>query len=78
MNIHPLFVHFPIALLSFYALMEICRFIRINRSPHWFHAKAFVLIAGAASAFLTLETGETAASLLRKPELRALVRAHSN
>ncbi|MEK7110290.1 MAG: hypothetical protein AAB759_00205 [Patescibacteria group bacterium] len=39
MNIHPAFVHFPIALLTIYAVLELARFRFFTARPYWFHLK---------------------------------------
>ena len=58
MNIHPLIVHFPIALLTAYVFLELIR--RFTKQPYWFHVRAFLVIAGSIGAFLSLQTGELA------------------
>ncbi len=81
MNIHPLFVHFPIALLTLYALFEIFIPIKIRAfkllkkentvfykwliDPVWNSIKAFLVIAGTLIAFPTLQTGELAEEVFR-------------
>lgn len=56
MNIHPIFVHFPIALLTLYALLELLRF-RFLKNPYVFYIKVVLLLLGTASTFLALPTG---------------------
>ena len=51
-------VHFPIALLTFYAVLEIISFKRLRALPYWWYLKAVLVIAGAISAFATRQTGE--------------------
>ncbi|MFZ2484689.1 MAG: DUF2231 domain-containing protein [Minisyncoccia bacterium] len=56
MNIHPIVVHFPIALLSLYAIFELVRFQKVLEKPYWFYIKATLVISGelfAIAAFLT-------------------------
>lgn len=60
MNLHPLFVHFPIALLTVYALMELVRFKKIAGQAYWFYAKAILLMLGGAGALAAYFTGDTA------------------
>lgn len=57
MNIHPIFVHFPIALLTIYAFMEIIRIKKLNDLPYYFYIKASFLIIGTLTSFLALWTG---------------------
>ena len=49
MNIHPLLVHFPIALLTIYSLLELVPFKQIYRQSYWFYTKAIILIIGSIS-----------------------------
>lgn len=81
MNIHPLFVHFPIALLTLYALFEIFIPIKIKAyklfkwehiwtyklliNPIWENIKAFLVIVGTILALPTLQTGEWAEGVIR-------------
>ena len=65
MEIHPLFIHFPIALLIIYALMEMIRFKKLTENESWNYAKAGILIVGVLSAFLALATGDGAEAALR-------------
>lgn len=60
MNIHPIFVHFPIALLTVYAFMEIIRIKKLQDLPYYFYIKASFLCIGTLSSFLALNTGEMA------------------
>lgn len=64
MNIHPLFVHFPIALLVLYSLFEIVRIKKINKEPYWFYVKAVFVIFGSAFSVITAITGDIAKDLL--------------
>jgi uncharacterized membrane protein len=81
MNIHPLFVHFPIALLTLYALMEILgpivstglKFLKKGgtelsqfvTSELYKNIKGFLVIVGTLLAFPTLQTGELAERVFR-------------
>lgn len=58
MLIHPMFVHFPIALLSIYSLMELMRIKRLEEKDYWFFVKATFVILGALGALLARQTGE--------------------
>lgn len=63
MNIHPLFVHFPIALLTVYALMEIIWYKKLTTQDWWWKLKAMLLVLGTIGGFLALQTGELAEEL---------------
>jgi uncharacterized membrane protein len=63
-HIHPMIVHFPIAILTVYALMEIFRFPFLNNKSYWFYVKATFAILGTLAALVTIPTG-----LLIKMEL---------
>lgn len=81
MNIHPIFVHFPIALLTIYALLEVFIPIKIAAfkalkwenfwgykllvNPIWQAIKAFLVIVGTLIGLVTLETGDMAEELVR-------------
>lgn len=77
MNIHPILVHFPIALMTIYAIAELIRFQKVKDLAYWFYIKAFLLIAGTLTSFLALSTGETAEHLSNR-SLRPLIEIHSN
>ncbi len=77
MNIHPIFVHFPIALLTFYTLMEILRLPIFQRQTWWFYTKAVLLIAGTIGGFAAQQTGELAEEAFRGTPTMKLVELHS-
>ena len=60
MNIHPIFVHFPVALLTIYAILEILHLKKLNTKTFIQIKTAFLLI-GSISLFSALSTGELAA-----------------
>lgn len=57
MDLHPIVVHFPIALLTLYALFEIASIEKLNSKPYWFYVKALFVIPGSAGAVLAVLTG---------------------
>lgn len=75
MNIHPLFVHFPIALLVLYALFELVTpFIKnVVYRANIERAKALFVILGALTIIPTLATGDLAAELIGE---NALIERH--
>lgn len=74
-NIHPLFVHFPIALLFLYSLIKIIPFSRWFPNVSWKHIERTLLLIGVGGAFIALSTGETAEHLTHPS--RQLVEMHS-
>ncbi|HRH93384.1 MAG TPA: hypothetical protein PKV72_02525 [Candidatus Peribacteria bacterium] len=61
MNIHPLVVHFPIALLCLYSALEVVK--HFTKAPYWTQVRAVLVITGTAGAFASLQTGEIAEEL---------------
>jgi|ERR1035437_1356009 uncharacterized membrane protein len=81
-NLHPILVHFPIALLSVYAVLECLRFKKLNASPAWFPIKAFLAIVGtltSCAAFATGPGGNMAKAWAGfvKGQIRPLIEMHS-
>ena len=74
-NIHPLFVHFPIALLFIYSLIKILPFQKWLPSVSWKHIERVLLLVGVLGAFVASSTGEIAEHLVRPN--RQLVEMHS-
>ncbi len=61
MNLHPIVVHFPIALLCLYSFFEVIQ--RWTKAPYWTQVRAVLVIAGTIGAFASLQTGEVAEHL---------------
>lgn len=57
MDFHPVLVHFPIALLSLYAVLEIARFPFLIKRAWWFPLKAFLVIVGSLASLAAYFTG---------------------
>lgn len=74
-NIHPIFVHFPIALLCLYSFIKIVPFEYWFPKVSWKQIQRVLLVCGVLGAFAALSTGETAEHLTR-PD-RNLVEMHS-
>ncbi|MBI5913541.1 hypothetical protein HY839_03850 [Candidatus Azambacteria bacterium] len=76
MNIHPLFVHFPIGLLVLYAVLEILPLTRWYPQAPWGAVKTVLLIFGAAGAVAASGTGEIAEKLLANEGAEELIEVH--
>lgn len=74
-NLHPLFVHFPIALLVLYSVLKIIPFQKWFPRFAWNDARRILLAVGVIGAFFALATGDTAEHLF-KPN-HQLVEMHS-
>ncbi len=59
MNLHPIFVHFPIALLTIYTLLETASIIkRVRERAYIFYVKATFLLGGVFGAVPAYLTGD--------------------
>ena len=65
MNIHPIFVHFPVAFFTFYALAELARIQLLTRQPYWFYIKASLVILGCLGGVAAIVTGQMAEDIMR-------------
>ena len=54
MDFHPLVIHYPIALLTTYAIFELLRFKKLLDLPYWFYIKATLVIVGELGAIATV------------------------
>ena len=57
MNLHPLIVHFPIAFLTLYAVLELISVRRLARKQYWFYLKAMLIVLGALGALTAYLSG---------------------
>ncbi|MDB4939888.1 MAG: hypothetical protein JWO40_313 [Candidatus Doudnabacteria bacterium] len=78
MNVHPIFVHFPIALLSTYGILELIRFKKITSQAYWFYIKATLVILGTLAAYVAAEFGDIAKGLIVNSGNRTLISNHEN
>ena len=74
-NVHPLLVHFPLGLLTVYAVLEFLRLKQL-RNPTMFALKAFLVIVGFAAACVTWLSGQliehNPGTTLAHPELTGI------
>ncbi|MDD2657046.1 MAG: hypothetical protein PHD04_00055 [Candidatus Pacebacteria bacterium] len=79
MNIHPLFVHFPIGLLVVYSIFEIGAYFSpaLRRQSWLFPVKAFLLFIGVLAAFAALITGGIAEELVEGTGRAYILEMHS-
>jgi uncharacterized membrane protein len=63
LNIHPLFVHFPVAFFTVYSIAELLRFKFLARRPEFFYVKAVLVLVGFGGALLAIITGIMAKQL---------------
>lgn len=74
-NIHPLVVHFPIALLLVYSFIKILPLAKYFPNVAWKHIERALLVFGVLGAFASLSTGEIAEELVNPN--RKLVETHA-
>ncbi len=77
MNIHPIFVHFPIGLLTIYALLELIQWKKLTTHRSWFDIKAALVVIGTILGLATLQTGEMAEEAIGQSSLHDLIEMHS-
>lgn len=75
-NIHPILVHFPIALLFLYSIIKILPCKKWLPNVEWTHLERAFLVVGVIGAFLALSSGESAQHLTHPN--RQLVNMHAN
>lgn len=75
MNFHPVVVHFPIALLTVYATLELVH--RWTTQSFWKPLRAVLVILGTIGAFIALQTGEIAEESYSASPLKPVLELHS-
>ena len=73
-NLHPIFVHFPIAFFLLYSLLRLFPWSKKLPTVDWHLPRIVLLIAGLLGAWLANVTGEIASDLVRPDH--ALVEMH--
>jgi len=64
-NIHPIFVHFPIAFLLLYSIIKIVPFKKWLPTMSWKDIERVLLLVGVVGAYIASSTGEIAEQLVR-------------
>ncbi len=64
-NIHPILVHFPVALLFLYSVVKLLPFKKWFPNVSWKHVELALLIPGLLGAFASNLTGEVAEHIAR-------------
>lgn len=77
-NFHVILVHFPVAFLTIYGVLELLRFRKLLSLPYWFYIKATLVIIGAGASWLAVVTGGMIEeSFENTPALRSLIELHA-
>lgn len=78
MDLHPMIVHFPIALLTLYAIFEILPVARWYGKLPWTAIKTILVVTGALGALAAVITGGLAEETITNPAQRQVVELHEN
>jgi uncharacterized membrane protein len=76
MNIHPLIVHFPIALLTVYSILELIRSKTIVEKYNLLYTKALLLFVGILGGFFALQSGDMASEMIDRASRNNILRSH--
>lgn len=79
MNIHPLFVHFPIGLLVVYSVLELGAYLvpALRRQSWLFGVKTFLLFVGVLAALAALVTGGMSEDLVEGAPRAFILEVHA-
>jgi len=78
-GLHPLIIHFPIALLLVVPLFVVLAALRPGRSTAFGVSALVLLVLGTGAAFVAVETGEAAAELAPRTEaIAAAIESHAD
>lgn len=76
MNIHPLFVHFPIGLLVLYAILELLPLAQWYPQAPWTAIKTVLSLTGAMGAVVAVGTGDIAKEVWGDTGAHDLIEVH--
>lgn len=77
--LHPLVVHFPVALLLVAPLFVLLGLVRGRDGKSYFTAALVLMALGTLATYVAVPTGEAAAKLAeRTPEINAVIERHEN
>lgn len=77
--IHPLVIHFPVALLLVAPVFIILGIVNRSRSRCFFVCGFILMFLGTIGSFVAIASGEAAAELVeRTPEIKAVLEKHQN
>ncbi len=78
-SLHPLVVHFPVALLMVAPIFVLIGALSRRNGPTLLFAAWILMVLGTAGAFLAVETGEAAGRLIeRSPQAGAILERHES
>lgn len=76
-GLHPIIIHFPVALLLVAPLFVVLGALWTKNGRAFLFAALLLMVLGTASAFVAVETGEAAAELAdRSPEINVVLEHH--
>ena len=75
-NIHPIVVHFPIALLTLYSLLEIISVGRLKNKSEMFWTKFILVTTGGITLLVARQAGSVAKHLVSDHSLYPLISRH--
>ena len=78
-GLHPLVIHFPIALLLTAPVFVLLAMIQPKRGASFGLSALVMLVLGTAAAFVAVETGEAAAELATRSEaINSAIESHAS